>query len=210
MKENRPSYEDWGKYLKEQSVSEDIIRRGVAIAETALAVKNDDEIPLQRVGAHDLRILTDDDGSSEEGGGLTHQFSNDHRKGRRRYKVEGDEGDGGYEPGFFDMLMGDAYPLAQGDFLSRIWKKERRERLINRIEERGETDQACMDACQFKCRNKTNLSYLDDVGPMTQQQRGRIRNVAKDVDDLRMAREVEEAILLENLGYGELNFAPAR
>jgi len=106
--------------------------------------------------------------------------------------------------------MGDAYPLAQGDFLSRIWKKERRERLINRIEERGETDQACMDACQFKCRNKTNLSYLDDVGPMTQQQRGRIRNVAKDVDDLRMARKVEEAILLENLGWGELNFAPAR
>ena len=90
-------------------------------------------------------------------------------------------------------------------------KKARRDRLLNTIQERvGETDQACMSACQSKCRNKTNLSYLDDQGPMTKQQRERIRNVARDVDDLRMARRVEEALGLEKLGYGELNFAPAR
>jgi len=68
LEREHPSYERWEDLLKEETprFSEANIREGVAIAVKALAVKNDDEIPLQRVGAHDLRILTDDDGSSEE------------------------------------------------------------------------------------------------------------------------------------------------
>ena len=130
-----------------------------------------------------------------------HAFDTKKRSSKksRKYKV-GDE----YEPGLFDSIIGDMYPIAQGDFMNRVRQKEELDRRLKIVGNRA-IENNCLDSCREKCKRSTNISYIDDSRPLTRDERRRVQSGVRALDNRMADSKAQEALLLEDWGsrYGD-------
>jgi hypothetical protein len=130
-----------------------------------------------------------------------HGFDTKRRSSKksRKYKV-GDE----YEPGLFDSIIGDMYPIAQGDFMNRVRQKEELDRRLKIVGNRA-IENNCLDSCREKCKRSTNISYIDDSRPLTRDERRRVQSGVRALDNRMADSKAQEALLLEDWGsrYGD-------